>query len=197
VTGALLHLVAVHGAALVLAATFLSSMGLPVPGSLALLGAGAFAASGEMALAAIAAAGLAGAMAGDQAGFWFGARGGPGAIAWATRRGMGPAIARARAFSRRWGDGGNFVCRWLVSPLAPAVNLVSGAIGVPWARFTFWCLLGEAVWVALYVGLGHAFSRSIPAIARLGSDLGIFLAAGIVAALFAAALRARRRAARG
>ena len=178
-----------------LAAALLSSAGLPVPGSLSLLAAGAFAAGGEMRLAEIAAAGLGGAMAGDQVGYWAGARGGPRALAWATRRGMGEAIARARAFSGRWGDAGNFLCRWLVSPLGPAINLVSGAIGVRWARFTLFCLLGEVVWVGLYVGLGHAFSRYILAIARLGSDLGLFLAAGAVAIALAMRLRAHRRAA--
>ena len=74
------------------------------------------------------------------------------------------------------------------------MNLVSGMIGVPWPRFTAVCLAGEAVWVALYVGLGYGFSRSIPAIARLGSDLGLFLAAAIVAVVLGLRLRAHRRA---
>ena len=60
VSEALLHLVAAHGPVLVLAAALLSSAGLPVPGSLSLLAAGAFAAGGEMRLAEIAAAGLGG-----------------------------------------------------------------------------------------------------------------------------------------
>jgi membrane protein DedA with SNARE-associated domain len=190
-TQALLGLVAAHGPLLVLAATFLSSMGLPVPGSLSLLAAGAFAAGGEMALGLIAGAGLTGAMLGDQVGYWFGAKGGDRASDWAARRGLGQAIPRARAFYQRWGDAGNFASRWLVSPLAPAVNLVSGVIGVPWARFTLACLLGETVWVALYVGLGHEFSRSILAIARSAGDLGLVLAAAVVALMLGLHLRSR------
>ena len=116
-TSALLGLVAAHGALLVLALTGLSSVGLPLPGSLTLLAAGSFAASGELALGGVLAAGLVGSNLGDQVGYWFGAKGGSRALAWATRRGVGkqsptlapsrcagatPATSSAVGWSARW-----------------------------------------------------------------------------------------------
>lgn len=188
---AILALVAQHGALIVLAATFASCLALPIPSSLALMAAGSFVATGEMALAAAAGAALTGAIIGDQAGYWLGALGGPGAEVLARRRGMSPALAAARGFSERWGGWSVFLSRWLFSPLGPSVNLISGMIRAPWRRFTLFAVLGEIVWVALYVALGFAFSRSIVAIAELTGDLAWFLVAGAVALVFALALRRR------
>ncbi len=179
-TEAILALVAQHGTLIVLAATFASCLALPIPSSLALMAAGSFVATGEMALAAAASAALAGAIIGDQTGYWLGAVGGPGVEALARRRGMTPALAAARALSERWGDWSVFLSRWLFSPLGPSVNLISGMIGAP-----------EIVWVALYMALGIAFSRSIVAIAALTGDLSWFLVAGAAALVFALMLRRR------
>lgn len=186
-----LRLLAAHGPLLVFAAALLSSIGLPVPGTLTLLAAGSFAASGEMNLAAVLIAAFVGAVAGDLVGFGIGARAGQGALDWAGRHGMGQAIARARDFSDRRGDAGNFLCRWLVSPIAPAVNLISGLIGVAPGRFLVFAAAGEVVWTALYVGLGYGFGRSISVIARTSGDLGLFLVAATAAVVFG--LRLRRR----
>jgi membrane protein DedA with SNARE-associated domain len=191
VTEAILALVAQHGTLIVLAATFASCLALPIPSSLALMAAGSFVATGEMALAAAASAALAGAIIGDQTGYWLGAVGGPGVEALARRRGMTPALAAARALSERWGDWSVFLSRWLFSPLGPSVNLISGMIGAPWRRFTLFAVLGEIVWVALYMALGIAFSRSIVAIAELTGDLSWFLVAGAAALVFALMLRRR------
>jgi membrane-associated protein len=106
-------------------------------------------------------------------------------------------MERARALSERWGGAGVFFSRWLFAPLGPSVNLVSGMVGAAWARFTFFDVLGEIVWVTLYLSLGYAFSRSIVEIAELTGDLAWFLAAGLVSALLvlrvAMVLRSQRR----
>lgn len=190
-TEAILALVAEHGALIVLAATFASCMAVPIPSSLALMAAGSFVATGEMALAAAVGAGLVGAIVGDQAGYWLGALGGPRMEDLARRRGMAPVLAAARDFSERWGGWSVFLSRWLFSPLGPSINLISGMIRAPWRPFTLFAVLGEIVWVALYVALGFAFSRSIVAIAALTGDLTWFLVAGGAALVFALALRRR------
>ena len=63
---AVLGLVPVYGLAVVFLVTFTGCLGLPVPGSLALLAAGSFSASGDLVPAAAIAAGLAGALRGDR-----------------------------------------------------------------------------------------------------------------------------------
>ena len=71
-TESILGLVPAYGPLAVFFATILSCFGFPVPGSLVLLAAGSFVASGEMALGAVLFVGLAGAISGDQAGYWLG-----------------------------------------------------------------------------------------------------------------------------
>ncbi len=181
---AVLALVPAYGAAALFVVTGLSCLGVPVPGSIALLAAGAFVAAGDMTLASAVAAGLAGAVAGDQAGYWLGAAVGPRLIGIIGRqRSTRTALASARAFSLRRGWLAVFLSRWLVSPLGPPINLVSETVGVGWTRFSTAGVLGEMVWVAIYIGLGAAFSRSIVGLAEVLGDLSWFLAAGLVAVL--------------
>jgi membrane protein DedA with SNARE-associated domain len=50
-----------------------------------------------------------------------------------------------------------------------------------WLRFTIWAILGEAVWIALYLGIGYAFAAHIEAAADIAGNLSGVLAAGAVA----------------
>ena len=174
-------------------ATFLSCLAVPVPTSLMMLAGGAFAASGDLDLWAVALAAWAGAVLGDQAGYLIGRTGGTPLI---ERVGRSPQaaepVARATTFLRRRGGGAVFLSRWLFSPLGPYVNFLGGAGGVRWSVFTLWSGAGEAVWVVVYVALGFAFASRIDAIASLSGNLVGLLAAGAVAALLAWLLWGRR-----
>jgi membrane protein DedA with SNARE-associated domain len=176
----LFALVPVYGAGIVFVITLISCLGVPVPGSLALLAAGAFAASGDMSIGAGIAAGFAGAVLGDQLGYGIGARGGRLAERLTARPGMAALLDQAHVLALRWGAPGIFFSRWLVSPLGPAINLISGMTRYPWARFTLWGVAGEVVWVGLYFGLGFAFGASIAAVADVMGNLAWFLAAAAV-----------------
>jgi membrane protein DedA with SNARE-associated domain len=173
-----LPLVAAYGAALLLVVTFLSCLALPVPASLAMLAAGAFAASGDLSLTAAVAAALAGAVAGDQAGYWAARRGGgPMLERLAAQRRSGPLLRRARAAlaGRLWAS--VFLSRWLFSPLGPWVNLAGGAARLPWRPFTAASVAGEALWVGLYVGAGYVFAAQIDDLGKtLGAGLGLLAA---------------------
>ncbi|WP_126976573.1 DedA family protein [Frigidibacter oleivorans] len=174
--------------------TFLSCLMLPVPASLAMLTAGGLAAAGQLPVGTVAASALAGAVLGDQAGYWAGRRfGAPLLARLSRRRGRAALILRAEAWLLSHGAGAVFFSRWLLSPLGPWVNLATGAGGFGWRRFTLWAVTGEAVWVALYVGLGHLAADSLPrARAAVGQT---FLALGLLAglALLAAGLILWRR----
>ena len=176
-------------------ATFLSCLAMPVPTSLMMLAAGAFAASGVMAPAGVLGAALLGAVAGDATGYALGRAAGPALTA---RLSHDPARAalldKARAAIDRYGMLAIFLTRWLLSPLGPYANLLAGAAGMPPARFALAMVTGEAVWVALYVGLGYAFSAQIGAVAQLASDATGLVTSALVAALLARALWRWRRA---
>ena len=66
---------------------------------------------------------------------------------------------------------------WLAAPLGPYVNFVSGLTNFKWHRFALWGLLGEIVWVGLYVGLGYTFADNITSVASiLGNASGLITA---------------------
>ncbi len=183
-TDALVGLIPQYGVALMFLATFLSCLALPVPSSLMMLAGGAFAAGGDLTLWSVALSAYLGALVGDQVGFAIGRWGQRHIDALITRFPKRAALVeRARAFSQRWGGPGVYFSRWLVSPLGPYVNFLTGAARMRWLRFTAWDVAGEATWVTLYVGLGYLFSNQIQAVADVLSNLSGALAAGLVSIL--------------
>lgn len=192
ITESLLALVPVYGSALVGLITFAACMALPVPASLAMLAGGAFAATGDLSLPAVAGAALAGAVLGDQAG-WVLGRSGSG---WLARAAARPSRARLMARARKQLDESAFatvyLSRWLFSPLGPWVNLAAGAMRLDWRRFTLGSVTGEATWVVLYVGLGWGFAAQVDRMGSLMGSLAGFVAAGGVAAVLGRLLLRRR-----
>jgi membrane protein DedA with SNARE-associated domain len=184
-TDTLLALVATWGLPLIAAATFLSCLALPIPASLVMLAGGAFAAAGDLPLGSTAAAALAGAVAGDHAGFLAARAAADPFGRWMRQRpARRTALDRADTFLARRGALAVFLSRWLVSPLGPWVNAAAGLSAMPLSRFTPAVIAGEAVWVALYVGAGLAAAdRLADAQAAIGNALAAIAAAGGAAAL--------------
>lgn len=176
----LLALVPTYGAWLLAGVTFLSALALPVPCSILMIAAGGFAAVGELSLAAAAAAALAGAISGDQTGYLMARRGG-GALAQRLASRAAP-LARAKDLLERRGGAAVFLSRWLVSALGPYVNFAAGAANQPWLVFTVWGVLGELVWVTLYLGVGYYFAGNLEAASSMAVELLGMLAAGTLAA---------------
>jgi membrane protein DedA with SNARE-associated domain len=80
-------------------------------------------------------------------------------------------IKQAEAYTKRWSGAGIFLSRWLITALGPWVNVASGMAAYPWKRFVLWDVLGEVLWVVVYVSIGYAFSNRVQAI---GEILGNF-----------------------
>ena len=67
-----------------------------------------------------------------------------------------------------------FLTRWLFSALGPWLNFVAGAAGFATSRFLVFTVLGEALWVMLFLGTGYAFGTNLSAASdMLGSLLGV------------------------
>lgn len=159
-----------------------------------MLAAGAFVASGDLPASGVVLAALAGAIAGDQLGYWLGRLGhtrlgGQGGKN--TGKNIGKAWRRARAILQKRGAMGVFLSRWLFSPLGPYVNVAAGALAMAPLRFTLWAVLGEIVWVAAYVALGVGFASNITLAAELAQDTTGLFSAGILAAALGAWLYRR------
>ena len=190
----LLSLVPTYGLWLIAASTFASCLALPIPASVLMLAAGGFAASGDLVLAQVIAAALGGAVAGDQAGFWLGRKGGAALVNRLEQGARAGLITRARGLLDTRGGLAVFLTRWLFSPLGPYVNLIGGAMGQNWARFTLWGVAGETVWCGLYILAGRAAGGNLSAASdMLGSVLGLVATGAAVLGLGWWLLRLARR----
>lgn len=158
-----------------------SSFGVPMmPAALTMLIVGSFVEQGEIELWQAIVIGTSGAILGDQTGYLIGRFGGRGLIDRITDRfGGADRVVRAEEFSMRWGGIGIFFSRWLVTPLGPWLNLISGVTGYGWTRFTILGALGETLWVVVYIVLGITFSDRVQATADLFVNLS-WLLVGIV-----------------
>lgn len=170
-----------HGSLLLGLCLFLSAFGVPLPATMLLLAAGAFARQGVLPWQAAALAGVAGAILGDLASYAAGSLGGRHLPARLT----GTATWRQAAdtFSRR-GAWAVFLSRFLLTPIALPINLMAGSTGFGWRRFAVPVVVGEVTWVALFGGLGMVFAGSWEAISGLAGDVAGLLA-GAVATAFA------------
>ncbi len=170
-----------YGPLAIFISAFLSCLALPIPTSLMMLTGGAFVATADLDLFSVVLAAYTGAVIGDQAGFLIGRYGGTPVI---ERLARAPArravLARARALVDRHGGLGVFFSTWAIAPLGPWVNFVAGATGLGWLRFTVADVLGEVIWVTLYVGLGYAFAANVAAVAEAMGDLmGLLVALAV------------------
>ena len=160
-----------------------TAAGIPFPDTLMLLLVGSFVAQGEMKLWEVLVVGSAGAIIGDQIGYCFGRWGGRRLVRRITNKlGGADKMKRAEAFSRRWGGAGIFFSRWLVGPLGPWVNISSGITAYPWHRFIVWDVMGEVLWIVLYVMLGNIFSDRVQDVADLLGNV-TWVIVGVLAAI--------------
>ena len=145
----------------------LESMGIPLPGETALLAAAVYAGTThQLSIVFIVLAATAGAVLGDNAGFWIGRR-----LGFPLLRQYGRFVRLDEGrlklgrylFSRHGGKVvffGRFTAllRALAAPLA-------GANDMGWRRFLLFNLAGGALWAALYGGGGYLLGSAIHRIA--------------------------------
>ncbi len=176
-----LTLVADYGVTIVFIVTFLSCLALPVPSSLLMLASGGFAASGDLYLSSVFGAAFTGAVLGDNTGYWIARVMGLRLQGWLEKRPKRAALLyKAATFMDKWGGSSIFLSCWLVAPLGPYMNYVSGLTKFTWMRFALWGVLGEIVWVSLYVGMGYTFADNITAVSSLlGNASGLVTAIGV------------------
>lgn len=185
-TEPILTLVADHGAGILFLTTLLASMAMPVPASFTLLAAGALSASGGLSLPVAGAAALAGAVLGDLAAYSVGRWGGAGVFDKVQHRPkIGRMLTEARDMLHRHATAAVLLSRWPFSPVGPYVNAVSGATRLPPLRFGLLCAAGDAVWISLYMGLGHVFAARFRDVGHVMSLVVSGLALVVALALLA------------
>ncbi|MDX6304259.1 MAG: hypothetical protein QOI77_1228 [Blastocatellia bacterium] len=182
ITDQLLGALSQYGLPVLFGVIVVATVGIPLPISMMLVAAGSFVELGEMKLWQVIVVASAGAVIGDQIGYVLGRWGGQRFADRIRRRRNGlDRIAQAQAFAKRWGALGIFLTRWLITPLGPWLNLTSGMAGYPWIQFFLWDVLGEVLWVVLYVMLGMLFSDRVQALAEILGNLA-WVIVGLIAA---------------
>jgi membrane protein DedA with SNARE-associated domain len=190
----LLAAVSQYGAPALFGIVTIAAIGVPLPITLLLIVAGSMISQGAMNLWwAIGAAG-AGSVLGDQAGYAIGRWGGTAVVTKLSGLfGRRASLQTMEAKAKAWGGPGIFITRWLLTPLGPWINLVSGTAMYPWHRFLFWDILGEITGAVVYISLGRLFSDRVMALSAVLGDLTWAIAALLAAVILGYQLLARLR----
>lgn len=187
------HFVEAYGLPILFLLVALESCGVPVPGETALIAAGVLASRGHTAIVSVIVVAAAGAIIGDNCGYWIGRTGGRKlAYRWEwLGRLADRIIPRAERFFARHGGKAIFLARF-VTGLRVTAAWMAGIGRMPWWRFLGWNAAGGIVWATVF-GLGSFYlgRAAIEAVQRYGL-IGIGAAAA-VAVLAGASLHVWRR----
>jgi membrane protein DedA with SNARE-associated domain len=174
-----------HGLPLLFVVVMIESFGVPLPGETALIAFGVLAAEGHYSIAAVIAVAAAGAIVGDNLGYWLIGRLGGRALfrrwGWLSRY-ADRVLPRAEALMARYGGRTVFFGRF-VSILRYTVAWIAGLSRMQWWRFLFWNAAGGIVW-ATAVGLTAYYAGQAAADAI--TSYGLYAAAGVVAVVIVA-----------
>ena len=178
-------------------AILIQSVGVPFPGELILLAAVAWATARNAPLAMLAVAALIGALAGSDAGYLLGHRGGRPFVErfGAVFRVRPEHLARAELVFARQGDLGVLITHFVIG-LRTWGSMLAGMAGMPFWRFQLFGAIGGVAWIAAVVTLGYVVGENLPllnAILRSIGIGGVVFIAVIVAFLVVAQERATRR----
>jgi undecaprenyl-diphosphatase len=172
----ILALIEHYGYLVVLFGVMLESTGVPLPGETILLAAGVLVQRGHLDLGYTIAFGIAGAVVGDQIGYWVGREGGrPFVLRWGRYLFITPErLGRAEAFFQRHGGKAVFLARFF-SGLRIFGALVAGISRMHWGTFILYNALGGAVWATAVVLVGYFLGSSLGLVERWLGRVSILL----------------------
>ena len=165
----------------------LESLGVPLPGEIALVTAAAYASHGRISIYVVIALAAAGASIGGVLGYWIGIKGGLPLVA---RYGGYIGIRRshvdkAHAFFERNGSKTILFGRF-VALLRTWAAVVAGAACMPFTKFVTYNTIGSIVWAIVFGLLGYFFGRDLPLLETYISraSFGVLIVGAVALALF-------------
>jgi len=165
-----------YGAPLLGAIVFVSALGAPFPCTLIVIAAGAFAKQGLLTWYSTGLIALLFVVVGDNLSYGMGHF----ARDYVLRRFQNSERwIQAEETFNRWGGMGVVLTRFLITGIAVPINLIAGTSGFGVRRFFLYDLLGEAIWIFGYGGLGYLFGTQWEVVNDFISNLS-GLALGIV-----------------
>jgi len=156
-------LIGSYGYLIVFLLVGIESLGIPLPGETALITASAFAAVGRLEIFGVVGAAAAGAILGDNAGYWIGKKGG---LALIHKYGRyvhldESKIERMNAFFEKHGAKTVFIGRF-ISLLRSWAAALAGVACMPWGTFMVYNALGGITWALIFGTLGYVFGKNLP-----------------------------------
>jgi membrane protein DedA with SNARE-associated domain len=190
----LTDLFARYGYFVVFFGVLLENAGVPVPGETILLAGAALSRFGHLSLFWVISTAIAGAVLGDNVGFFIGRRGGRRLL---ERHGRLLGLTSARldqfdAFFARHGSKTVFFARF-VTGLRVVGAVLAGASRLPWGRFLVFNAAGALAWATTFGAVGYALGYSWETIERWIGHLGIVLLVVLGLVVVFAVARSRRR----
>ena len=158
-----------YGAPILGAIVFVSALGVPLPATLIVIAAGAFSREGLLPWHTTGLIALVFVVLGDCIGYALGyyLRGPV-----LNRVGKSERWARAESFFQRWGGMSVLLTRFLITGIASPVNLIAGMGNISFRTFLFYDVVGEAIWVFGYGGLGYLFGSQWEVVSEFMSNFG-------------------------
>ncbi|MHB8643906.1 MAG: DedA family protein [Gaiellaceae bacterium] len=179
------HFILQYGLVLVFLVIAAESAGVPLPGETVLVAAGVAASQGRFSITTVIVVGAAGAIVGDNVGYWLGRELGRGFLQRYSfiRRFSERVLPRAEEFFRKHGGKSIFAARWF-SGFRIAGAWVAGFAHMPWWRFLLWNAAGGITW-ATTIGLvsyyaGNAAGAAIGHYGLIGAGVVLVLVVLIV-----------------
>ena len=167
-----------YGYLIVFFGVMLESMGVPLPGETILIASGVLAQQGHLDVGDAIAFGMAGAVVGDQIGYWLGREGGrPFVLRWGRYVRITPErLERTERFFTRHGGKAIFLARFFAG-FRVFGALVAGISRMHWGTFVLYNALGGAVWATAAVLVGYLFGGSLDLVDRWLGRATLVLAA--------------------
>ena len=167
----------------------LESIGIPLPGEIALVTAAAYASLGHISIYAVIILAALGAIVGGALGYLIGLRGGlPLVLHYGGYIGVRRRhVDRAHAFFEKHGAKTILFGRF-IAILRTWAAIVAGGAGMSFPKFVLYNSIGSVVWAIVFGWLGYYFGRDLPLlesyISRVSLVLLVALAVGIIALVF-------------
>lgn len=173
-----LGLIADFGLYFVAACVFFASLALPLPASVLVLAAGAFAATGDLSIEQVLLVTFSSFVLGDQAAFRLARRAGKPLLGRLRENPRSAALVeRSDTLVADYGLAAVLISHTLLSPTAAYVAYICGASSMRWQSFSLVAAGGAAIWTLSLVYVGYAFSPRLGQMADLTTDIVIASAA--------------------
>lgn len=172
----------------------LESLGIPLPGEIALVTAAAYASSGKISIAIVIVLAAVGAIIGGILGYWIGIKGGLPLVArYGGYVGVRKShVDRTHAFFERNGAKTILFGRF-IAILRTWAAVVAGAAAMSFTKFVTYNTIGSIVWAIVFGFLGYYFGRDLPLLEKYIShaSFGVLVLGAVGIAVFLLVKRRR------